>query len=147
MCAVFRRPYLNYTKAVRGSALLPRIDAQNDRQLAHLQLRRQEGREIFGLNAQAVTAARILLLEGLKARLLRITQPFNVAFRERVRAQQLALLAIPDVAALKLVRAGARSDQRQLELLPPTFFQDVTREIVFADPMRNDHDATFFGMV
>src|SRR5229473_1694471 len=147
MCAVFRRPRLDDTAAVRGPALLPRVDAQNDRQLVHLELRRLEGGEIFRLDAQAVTAARVLLLESLKARLLRITQSSYVAFRERIGAQQLTLLAFPNFAVPEIVLAAARSDKWQLELLPAALLQNVTRQIVFTDAMRDDHDATFFRMV
>src|SRR6516162_10160349 len=57
----------------------------------------------------------VLLLESLKARLLRITQSSDVGFRERVRAQQLALLASPNFAVPEIVLAAARSDQWQLE--------------------------------
>src|SRR5258708_15049016 len=98
MCAVFRRPRLDDTAAVRGPALLPRVDAQNDRQLVHLELRRLEGGEIFRLDAQAVTAARALLLERLKTRVLRITPSAYFAFRGRIRAQPLTLLSVPKLA-------------------------------------------------
>src|SRR5260221_8520337 len=105
MCAVFRRPRLDDTAAVRGPALLPRVDAQNDRQLVHLELRRLEGGEIFRLDAQAVTAAPGLLLERPKTRVLRITQSSDVAFLERIVAQQITLLSFPNFALPEIVLA------------------------------------------
>src|SRR2546430_5350155 len=72
----------------------------------------------FCLDAQAVLASRVLLLQSLKAGLLRIAQPSNVLFRKRVRAQQLSLFAFPKLTLPEIVRARAQSDQRQLEVLP-----------------------------
>src|SRR4029077_11643052 len=109
MRAVFRRPNLDDTKAVRGTCFLSRIDTENDWQVAELYLPR-EGGEVFGVDAQAVTAARVLLLESLEARLLRLAQAFNNGLRERVRAQQFALFARPDLAAGNLVRAPPPCD-------------------------------------
>jgi hypothetical protein len=95
MRAAFARPHLNDTVAVRGAALLSRFDAQNDRRVGHPC--RESGEE-FCLDTQAVAATRVLLIESLKARLLRATQPLNVTLRERIRAQQLTLLAFPRFA-------------------------------------------------
>src|SRR5258708_33085425 len=111
MCAVFRRPRLDDTAAVRGPALLPRVDAQNDRQLVHLELRRLEGGEIFRLDAQAVTAARVLLLERLKARLLRITQSSYVAVRERIWERQLTHLVFPNFR-VPAMRPASRASRK-----------------------------------
>src|SRR5262249_8983703 len=88
-----------------------------------------------------------LLIESLKARLLRATQPLNRTLREPIRAQQLTLLAFPKFAVPEIVCVGARSDQWQLEFQPAALLQYVTGQIVFANAMRNDHDATFFGIV
>src|SRR5262249_44418284 len=110
MHAAFGRPHLKHAVAVRGAALLPRFDAQNDRRVGHPQVCWREGREEFCLDAQAIVATRVLLIESLEARLLRATQLLNVTLRERIRAQQLPLLAIPDFAAAEIVRAAARSD-------------------------------------
>src|SRR5215471_9629823 len=96
MRAVLGRPRLNDTEAVRGAAFLTRFDAQNDRRVGHSQLRCRESGEEFCLDAQAIAATWVLLIESLKARLLRATQPSNVLFRKRVRPQQLTLLAFPD---------------------------------------------------
>src|ERR671936_2567316 len=61
--------------------------------------------------------------------------------------QELPLFTTPDRTGAQLIDTRTRCEQRQFELLPATLFQDVTGQILFADAMRNDHDATLFRVV
>jgi hypothetical protein len=116
--------------AVARAPLLAGVDRKHDGGV-RWRIFGPEKADMFGLDAQAVTLARILLLQRFKIRLLHSPQASNVPRRKRIWPRQLTLAARPNEAIASFVGASAGRNQGKLHQLPAALGQDVTRQIVF----------------